>query len=117
MLKNYFDLFRIPQWIKNLFVFVPLLFSLHLFEAEYFLTTLKAFISFCFASSLIYVINDIIDIEADALHPKKKYRPLPSGNVSKKSALTSALILLFIIIVLLMFTNTHFILITLGLLY
>lgn len=114
MFKNYFDLFRIPQWIKNLFVFVPLLFSLHLFESAYFLSTLRAFIIFCFASSLIYTINDIIDIDADAKHPKKKFRPLPSGRVSKKSALISALILLVIIIVLLIFTNTHFVLITLA---
>ncbi len=98
MIKNYFQLLRVPQWIKNLFVFVPLMFSLHLFEADYFLASLKAFVIFCLASSFIYVINDIIDIEADAVHPKKKFRPLPSGKISKQSAwITSIIIFLFLI--------------------
>jgi 4-hydroxybenzoate polyprenyltransferase len=72
MLLNYIKLVRVPQWIKNLFVFIPLLFSLNLFDKNYFLTTLSAFIVFSFASSLIYVVNDIIDIEADKKHPSKK---------------------------------------------
>ena len=72
MLLNYLRLIRVPQWIKNLFVFVPLLFSLNLFDKNYFLTTLSAFSVFSIASSLIYVINDIIDIEADKSHPTKK---------------------------------------------
>jgi len=99
MIKNYFQLLRVPQWIKNLFVFVPLMFSLHLFEADYFLASLKAFVIFCLASSFIYIINDIIDIDADAVHPTKKFRPLPSGKISKQSAwITSILIILFLIL-------------------
>ena len=99
MIKYYFQLLRVPQWIKNLFVFVPLMFSLHLFEADYFLASLKAFVIFCLASSFIYIINDIIDIDADAVHPTKKYRPLPSGKISKQSAwITSILIFLFLIL-------------------
>jgi 4-hydroxybenzoate polyprenyltransferase len=98
MIKNHFQLLRVSQWIKNLFVFVPLMFSLHLFEADYFLASLKAFVIFCLASSFIYVINDIIDIKADAVHPKKKFRPLPSGKISKQSAwITSIIIFLFLI--------------------
>ncbi len=99
MFKNYFQLLRVPQWIKNLFVFVPLLFSLHLFETDYFLASFKAFVIFCLASSFIYIINDIIDIEADAAHPQKKYRPLPSGKISIQSAwITSIVIFLFLIL-------------------
>ena len=99
MIKYYFQLLRVPQWIKNLFVFVPLMFSLHLFEADYFLASLKAFVVFCLASSFIYIINDIIDIDADAVHPTKKFRPLPSGKISKQSAwITSILIFLFLIL-------------------
>ena len=99
MIKYYFQLLRVPQWIKNLFVFVPLMFSLHLFEADYFLASLKAFVIFCLASSFIYIINDIIDIDADAVHPTKKFRPLPSGKISKQSAwITSILIFLFLIL-------------------
>jgi 4-hydroxybenzoate polyprenyltransferase len=104
MIKNYFRLLRVPQWIKNLFVFVPLMFSLHLFEADYFISTLKAFIIFCLASSFIYIINDIIDVEADAAHPKKKYRPLPSGKISKRSAWIAAIVI-FLLLILLSFIS------------
>ncbi|MDY0083795.1 MAG: UbiA family prenyltransferase, partial [Ignavibacteriaceae bacterium] len=108
MLKNYFDLIRVPQWIKNLFVFVPLLFSMNLFEAEYFLISLKGFFIFCFASSFIYIINDIVDLEADANHPKKKNRPLPSGRISKKNALSFAFIILIILVSLTFTANSSF---------
>ena len=108
MIKNYFQLLRLPQWIKNLFVFVPLLFSLHLFEAGYFLSTTKAFFLFCLASSLIYIINDVIDIEADAAHPTKRQRPLPSKKISKQSALIIAVIIFVLIIFFSFFLSTHF---------
>lgn len=109
MINNYLQLLRVPQWIKNLFVFVPLLFSLHLFEASYFLPTLKAFVTFCLASSFIYIINDIIDINADASHPQKKHRPLPSGKISKQSALITSIIILFLLIVLSFISPIEFI--------
>ncbi len=99
-MKNYFQLLRVPQWIKNLFVFIPLMFSLHLFEEYYFISTLNAFVIFCLASSFIYIINDVIDIKADAAHPQKKNRPLPSGTISTQSALISAAVIFFILIVL-----------------
>jgi len=98
MLKNYFKLFRIPQWIKNLFVFVPLLFSKHFFDHDYFVLALLGFIIFCFTSSLVYVINDIIDVEADKAHPIKKFRPLPSGKISRRKAAISATILFVIVL-------------------
>ncbi len=109
MIKNYFQLLRVPQWIKNLFVFVPLLFSLHLFEENYFISTLQAFVIFCLASSFIYIINDIIDIKADAVHPQKKYRPLPSGKISIQSALITAIIIFVSLVVLSFFSPTEFI--------
>ncbi|HOJ07195.1 MAG: decaprenyl-phosphate phosphoribosyltransferase [Ignavibacteriae bacterium] len=108
MLKNYFDLIRVPQWIKNLFVFVPLLFSMHFFESDYFIISLKAFFIFCLASSFIYVINDLVDLEADANHPKKKNRPLPSGKISKKSAVILSVVILFIFFGLAFDTNVEF---------
>ena len=114
MIKNYFELLRIPQWIKNLFVFVPLLFSLHLFDKEYFLTTLFAFFLFSLASSFVYVVNDIIDVESDAAHPKKKLRPLPSGRIKKQSALVIAGIVLIMLIILSSFVNYEFRLFLLG---
>lgn len=109
MLKNYFQLLRVPQWIKNLFVFIPLLFSLHLFEREYFLLTFKAFLIFCLASSFIYIVNDIIDINADAVHPKKKFRPLPSGKISVTAAWLASVILFVVIVFLTILSPKEFI--------
>lgn len=99
MVKNYYQLLRLSQWIKNLFVFVPLLFSLHLFEYDYFIKSFYAFVLFSFSSSLIYVFNDIVDVNSDAAHPVKKFRPLPSGRVKISTAWLIASILLIIVIV------------------
>jgi 4-hydroxybenzoate polyprenyltransferase len=108
MFKNYFSLFRIPQWIKNSFVFVPLLFSLNLFNKDYLFTTIAAFVVFCLASSIIYIINDINDVEADKAHPVKKLRPLAAGTVSKKQAYFSLLFLSIPVLIALPFFKLKF---------
>jgi 4-hydroxybenzoate polyprenyltransferase len=110
MIINYLKLLRLPQWIKNFFVFVPLLFSKQLFNKHDFLLTLFGFILFSITSSVVYIINDIIDIEADKAHPLKKLRPLPSGKISKNNAIIVALILSAAIGFLLFYVNTFFIL-------
>lgn len=99
MFIEFLKLIRITNWIKNFFVFVPLIFSLHLFDLEYLTTVLISFFSFCLASSTIYVFNDIIDIEADRQHPVKRFRPLASGKFSIKSAYS--IVILFLILTLL----------------
>ena len=109
MIKNYFTLFRIPQWIKNSFVFVPLIFSLNLFDASLLLTTFAAFAVFCLTSSIIYIINDISDIESDRAHPVKKMRPLAAGTISVKQAYLSLLFLAIPVIVFLPFFKIRFI--------
>ncbi|HVO73535.1 MAG TPA: decaprenyl-phosphate phosphoribosyltransferase [Ignavibacteriaceae bacterium] len=98
MLKQYLILFRIPQWIKNLFVFVPLIFSQNLFNSHYLLKTLHGFLLFCLTSSVVYIINDIIDIEADRAHPEKQKRPLASGKISKTSGIIAGAVLSLLII-------------------
>jgi len=105
-----FRLIRVHQWVKNLFVFVPLLFSQHLFNLFYFLQTLSAFIVFCFASSAIYVINDIVDIEVDRAHPIKKNRPLPAGDISIPIAVITASFLLVLVFWSMIYFNIEFIL-------
>ena len=109
MLLNYLKLIRVQQWIKNIFVFVPLLFSHNLFEREYFLITLFAFFLFSLASSAIYVINDLIDVESDRAHPSKKNRPLPSGAISKPAAVITFIVILTVIALLLPNFNYDFI--------
>ncbi len=109
-LFKFLRLIRVHQWIKNIFVFVPLLFSLHLFNKEYFFTTLLAFFVFCLASSAIYVINDLVDIESDRAHPLKRNRPLPSGTISKTTAIITAAFLIMIVFWSMMYFNREFIL-------
>jgi 4-hydroxybenzoate polyprenyltransferase len=82
----YFRLLRSSQWIKNLFVFAPLVFSKHLFETNFFFTALKGFIAFCLVSSAVYIVNDIFDREADRAHPQNRNRPIASGKVSVAAA-------------------------------
>ncbi len=96
MIKNYIKLCRISDWIKNIFLFVPIVFSKNLLDVESLFTVFIAFLSFSFLSSAIYVINDIIDIEADRNHPIKKNRPLPSGKISRNLAIMLAIILIVI---------------------
>lgn len=110
MILKYLQLIRVHQWVKNIFVFVPILFSLHIFEEDYLLTTIFAFFVFCLASSAIYVINDLVDIDADRSHPLKKNRPLPSGAISKSAALITAIVLLIIVTWLIFYFNYEFIL-------
>lgn len=79
MLKALFKTMRPRQWTKNGFVFFALFFDKQLFVLESFLRTLEGFALFCLISSVIYIINDIADIESDRKHPEKRKRPLASG--------------------------------------
>jgi len=83
---------RPRQWSKNLLVYASALFSFQLI-AQIWLNSTLALMSFCLISSCIYLINDVIDINADRSHPTKKYRPIASGLVLSKEALITAAIL------------------------
>jgi 4-hydroxybenzoate polyprenyltransferase len=84
---------RLKQWIKNFFIFAPLLFSKNLFNGSLLLTTIQAFAAFCLASSSHYIFNDLRDLEEDRRHPVKSQRPLASGRLQKGPAV-AALILI-----------------------
>ena len=92
----YIRLLRPSQWIKNTFVFAPLVFSKHLFEFDFFFLGLKGFISFCLVSSAVYILNDIFDREADRAHPQKRNRPIASGAVSLAAARVMIAILILL---------------------
>jgi 4-hydroxybenzoate polyprenyltransferase len=94
VMLDYLKLLRPLQWIKNIFIFVPLVFARELFVSEKLVTTLTAFVVFCFVASSMYIINDLLDKEQDALHPTKRFRPLAAGTVSIFRASTLVLILL-----------------------
>lgn len=82
---------RPRQWTKNGFVFFALIFDKQLFQLEAFLRTLGGFALFCLVSSVVYLINDIADLEADRKHPEKKKRPLPSGKLPVRVAWAAAI--------------------------
>ena len=77
---------RVRQWNKNLFLFAPLVFSKRLFEKAAFLEVLFGFLMFSLAASSVYIFNDLKDIESDRRHPKKRFRSLPSGEISAQLA-------------------------------
>jgi len=91
MLKALLKTMRPRQWTKNGFVFFALIFDKQLFQLEAFLRTLGGFGLFCLISSVVYLINDIADIEADRKHPEKKKRPLPSGKLPVSVAWAAAI--------------------------
>jgi len=85
--KNVFRLIRPHQYIKNLFLFLPLFFAGQLTDLELFINVCLSFVAFSATASGIYILNDLQDIENDRIHPQKKYRPLARGDISKKNAL------------------------------
>ena len=80
----FFKALRIHQWLKNILVFIPILAAFQ-FDYNTINYSLLSFLSFCFMSSSVYLINDIFDLKFDKKHPQKKNRPLASGNISLKS--------------------------------
>ncbi|MFK8252632.1 UbiA family prenyltransferase [Ancylobacter terrae] len=90
--KAWIKLIRVHQWAKNALVFVPLLAS-HQFSPGSVLDALGAFFAFSFAASSIYILNDLVDIDADRKHPSKRRRPLAAGTVPILSALPVMLLL------------------------
>lgn len=96
---------RVKQWIKNLLIFAPLFFSFNLFNTQDIIYSSLTFFSFSLAASFIYIINDITDKEKDQLHPRKKLRPIPSGKLTVRDAIITALSILFISVGLLIYLN------------
>lgn len=93
LLIAHFKALRPRQWTKNLIVFAAPLFAFEI-TLQSFLGSLLAFLMFCFTSSSFYLINDIVDVEADRRHPVKCKRPIASGLVSIPTALGMSVALL-----------------------
>lgn len=85
---------RPHQWTKNLFVLAPLLFGQKLTQPWALLSAMTAALSFCLLSSSLYLVNDVIDTEADRTHPEKRLRPVASGQLLARTALIAAFVLL-----------------------
>ena len=89
---------RPKQWVKNGAIFAALVFDEKLFVTDFFIRTLLGFLLLSLISGTVYIINDLVDIEKDKLHPKKKYRPIASGALNLQFAKTIAIILPLIIL-------------------
>ena len=84
---------RPEQWTKNLFVFAGTLFGGHLLDARAMVRAAAAFAIFCALSGVVYLFNDLVDREADQLHPLKRLRPIASGRLSPRTAAIAAALL------------------------
>ncbi len=81
---------RLKQWTKNGFVLAGLIFDGKLFDLSMVASALVVMLGFCLISSSVYILNDLVDIEKDRLHPRKRLRPLPSGQLNPVFARWSA---------------------------
>ena len=95
MIHSLVKLLRPHQYIKNGFVFLGPVFA-HAWEGETLLAATLAFLAFCAMASAVYVLNDILDVEADRRHPTKRHRPLASGAIG----IPTARIILSVLVVL-----------------
>jgi 4-hydroxybenzoate polyprenyltransferase len=114
MLKKIWISMRPVQWVKNVLVFAGLIFSQNLFDPLLFIKSFLGFILFCTVSSSVYILNDILDLKQDKLHPIKSKRPLASGELSVNSTLVFSLILGIISIVLSFWLQRNFGLVVLS---
>jgi 4-hydroxybenzoate polyprenyltransferase len=99
---------RPSQWLKNVFILAPLIFAKHLFDLSYIWHEVLAFLGFCIISSIIYIVNDIFDREADMLHPIKKNRPLASGAIGISTVCIILIILLASLLSLVPYLHLYF---------
>ena len=102
---------RPRQWAKNTFIFAPLVFDQKLTQLDALLPTLAGFVLLCMASSAVYLVNDLADIEADRKHPSKRLRPIAAGALPQGVAKVSAVLLFALTLVLSLLLNWAFTLI------
>ena len=103
-MKKLYKLLRIEHYIKNFIIFAPLLFTTKLESITNISNVLKIFAIFCILASIVYIFNDLIDIKADKIHPKKKQtKPLASGLIDLRYAKLVLLCLVVCLIILLYF--------------
>lgn len=96
MIKAIFKLIRVKHYTKNILIFLPIFFSGKVFEISVLNRVIWGFISFCLMASVVYIINDMIDLEKDRQHEIKRERPLAKGTISLPFASFLAVILLLL---------------------
>ena len=96
MIRQMIQLARPRHWVKNLVVFMPVVFGMRMTQVQAWAQAGVAAVAFCFASAFAYIINDVKDCQSDRRHPQKKYRPLASGKISTGAAIIEAVVLFLI---------------------
>lgn len=94
-LKSWLRAIRLHQWAKNTLIFVPLLLA-HQWTLPTLTGALIAFLSFGLCASATYILNDLLDIEADRRHPRKRRRPFAAGDLSAMAGLSAVVALLLV---------------------
>jgi decaprenyl-phosphate phosphoribosyltransferase len=105
------QLLRVSNWMKNIFVLAPLIYSMKMFSPDAITNAFIAFAVFCLGSSSLYILNDIMDREEDLLHPRKKMRPIPSGKISVTMASIVMVVLFTLSIYGAFFLSTDFLIV------
>ena len=108
MLQALLKTMRPKQWTKNVAIFAALVFDEKLFSSSYLLDAIAGFFLLCMVSGTVYIINDLVDVEKDRAHPKKKDRPIASGRLPEKVAITAAIVLPLVVIPLSFLLNIAF---------
>ena len=111
-LKYFLISLRPKQWVKNVFIFAPMIFSLHMFQIGYIWRSLLAFALFSLVTGAMYVFNDVLDRGKDRLHPVKQNRPIACGCLKTRVALPAAALLLAAVLMLIFRVDREFFLIT-----
>ena len=109
-----FEAARPKQWLKNVLLFVGLVFAVRLGDIDSVSRAMLGFLTFCGLSSSIYFFNDVADLEQDRQHPKKRYRPLASGRISRVQSIVAGSFLLIAGLTGSFLINARFGLIALG---
>lgn len=99
---------RVHQWLKNLLLFVPMLAGHELTSGTTWVAMVLAFFSFSICASSVYIANDLLDLESDRQHPRKRFRPFASGQVPAWMGVALAPVLLLISVVLALFVGGSF---------
>jgi len=89
-LRSWLKALRVHQWLKNLLVFLPLLTAHLVLVPDALLRSLLAFLSFCLCASSVYLLNDLLDLESDRRHPRKRLRPFAAGTLPISAGLVAA---------------------------
>ena len=98
-LKPLLKIMRPRQWVKNGLLFIPLIFDKQLTNWPALVRIIVGFMLFCLLSSIIYIINDLVDLEADRNHPQKRQRPIPSGALKVSTARTAGIVLTLVVFI------------------